>query len=163
MKPGMILLITGVVYTLLGAVTDSSHSTNIGLLAMINGILFMRVFKVRPSPKAKQQSKQNQADTLDTLTSLKQIVSKLEFADSKIALTQLEQLKEKHILPLHHQRQTMHAIYGKQSLALILQLAQIERLLNRIQSAALDGYIGEARNSYNDLVQIAQQIKIPAS
>ena len=166
-----LILVLGVVLTLFEAMSTKLFDTTItskiyiAIFLMLQGLLFVRGW-IREA-KTNEQERKEELKAAHIFTMLKEFKQTIEqwqlSANTNLVVSQIQDINEKFLLPLNHQHQLIKNTYGQNSLDMIVNLAQAERLLNRIQSAVLDGYIEEAQDSYNDLVQTAQQIKIPAS
>jgi hypothetical protein len=160
-----IILTLGVILTLFASMwtkfTDMTVTSPIifSIFLMILGLLFMRGW-IREAKTLKQQEMLKITHIANGLKEFRQTIEKWQLSANKATLIlEINEVSEKYLLPLNHQHQTIKAIYGQQSLDIILNLAQIERLLNRMQSAALDGYPHEVQNSYDELILVVQLLK----
>lgn len=109
----------------------------------------------------KNQAQQDSIHIPTILTNFKQTIEQWQLSENtNLVISQIQDISEKFLLPLNHQHQLIKSTCGQNSLDIILNLAQIERLLNRMQSAALDGYPSEVQNTYADLLQTIQKLKL---
>jgi len=155
-----IILNVCIVMALASTTFDEVHIRSFILSVVISYssiIIWQNILK----DSAKQNKiQQNSIHIPTTLTHFKQTIEQWQLSENKnVVIEKAQDINEKFLLPLNHQHQLIKNTYGQNSVDIILNLAQAERLLNRIQSAALDGYMGEARNSYDELRKVIQLLK----
>ncbi|WP_353573260.1 hypothetical protein [Candidatus Albibeggiatoa sp. nov. BB20] len=162
-----ITLTVGVILTLYASMwtkfTDMTVTSPIifSIFLMILGLLFMRgLIKEQKTPEQEKAEMLQASNVSHTLIDFKHAVEQLEISDNvDILVETIEGITENYLLLINHQHQAINDIYGLQGLEIIMNLAQAERLLNRIQSAALDGYPYEVQNSYDELRLVVQHLK----
>ncbi|MEK7989423.1 MAG: hypothetical protein VSS52_000320 [Thiotrichaceae bacterium] len=158
---GVVLTLFASVWTKLADITLTSPII-FSIFLMILGLVFMQGWiKEQKTPEQEKAETLQVSNVSHILIVFKQAIEQLEVSDNvDVLVEKIVEIIENYLLPINHQHQAIKATYGQQSLDIILNLAQAERLLNRIQSAALDGYPQEVKNSYDELVQVTRQIEL---
>jgi hypothetical protein len=147
------MLIGLALFTIIHAPFDVTQlRTGIFLILMSTACIL--IFFWRREVNQPIQQTQSEVNIAESLSNFKHDIEQWQLTENmQQLLSKIDEISEQYLLPLNHQHQIIHSIYGQQSLDIILNLAQSERLLNRMQSAALDGYEQAVQASFHDLQQ----------
>lgn len=147
------ILVSLALFIAIRAPFDVTQLATYIFLATMLGAFILVFFWRRETNQLRQPAQFEQMNIVQSLTHFKHTIEQWQLTEEPLVL-KIDEIAEQYLLPLHHQHQAIQAVYGQQGLDIILNLSQAERLLNRMQSAALDGYAQAVQASFHDLQQI---------
>ncbi|MCV6639503.1 hypothetical protein [Candidatus Albibeggiatoa sp. nov. NOAA] len=155
--------VIGALFSILATDVNNLSLTSpivISLIVAIAGLVMLNDWIAFAKSPEQEEKEAVETDSIShMLWEFKQAVEQLPITGNMDSLVaDIDKITADYLLPLSHQHEMIHHHYHHQGLDIILNLAQAERLLNRTQSAALDGYPNEVQNSYDDLVQVIKLI-----
>ncbi|GEM_PF-4319357 len=135
---------------------------SISLFLAIGGLILWHLH-IRQHAKIIHSTDQPLLDLSDCLhqflSEMQELAQELANLDHIGILARIESLLELHVWPLVNQHPALLNTLGiTQSMQFFLKLAQCERLLNRVTSAASDGYLEEAHHTYSQALLIVEDM-----
>ena len=162
MHVGLVLFYLGIIVALISAAklpADQSLLSNMfpiylgGMILALGGLLLSYFFQKQQKNQDKAQlsicSSEMTALLQRLLAEIQNLGREINERDGKEIANQISTLVDNHLLPFIAIREDTLCLLGShQGIDVLVAAAQGERLLNRMWSAASDGVVTEARNTY---------------